>query len=653
LIFKSHLRALALQSIPSSSYPLLLFSVHLFVLLFITRLAHWPLWVAPLILIGASLPPLKAWRQPETLAPLGLLYLVAGLRLLIVYGLHQEAPPELSYEWAVGLSSVWVALIGLRRRLQWMFICFVFAATILMSSLLWINLPAGVTGSDPFAYLQMGIDLAQHGTPLHRFPLAPFAAHLGLPTLPTTHIGYVLPNAEGLAPTVWPPGYSALLALAYLVGGEPAMLRLNVLIALVNLGLTAGWAALLCPPRWRRLPVVVGCGAALILATSPEQLTRLIVPLADGAAQLFTLLTLLITVHCSRLTRPPQRFFLAALGGLCLAAAYSIRYTQVLIAPGVALLLWFTPAKPRERLTLIALTAATALLGALPDMFYRTQLYGAFWRFGTGELALFNWSSIPEALARLSAELFAPQELGWLWPFAVLGALYLWRRNRRLLSGVLAFYAPLVIFHSFYPFLRLRDLLSLYPLLAALAALGFTHASLWLWLLNTRRGEDNAFVSLPVLRRALIVATLFALGLFRLNPILGFQHGFFTFGYLNHEQRLALDSLATLTEPKAVIACSLNSGAVEFYGGRATVRPGRVLQPGLSWSDAEWLAMVSALRAEGRPLYVLLDSPEMDAPLAALQTRYSLTPVARLPLPVYFAGGGSQNLTALLYRVTP
>ncbi|MBI3764439.1 MAG: hypothetical protein HY260_21580, partial [Chloroflexi bacterium] len=51
----------------------------------------------------------------------------------------------------------------------------------------------GVTGSDPCAYAQMAVDLVQHGTLLHRFPLAPLAAELGIASWPTVHVGYHLP----------------------------------------------------------------------------------------------------------------------------------------------------------------------------------------------------------------------------------------------------------------------------------------------------------------------------------------------------------------------------------------------------------------------------------------------------------------------------
>jgi hypothetical protein len=295
---------------------------------------------------------------------------------------------------------------------------------------------------------------------------------------------------------------------------------------------------------------------------------------------------------------------------------------------------------PRRRPFFIAFLLSL-VIGTLPDMWYRTQLYGAPWRFGTGELALFSLDALPEALNRLRAELFSFAEFGRLWPLLVVGVVYAWRRHRFALLGLAAMYGPLIVFHLWYPFVRLRDLLSVYPPLAALCALGGAVILLFLW----RRG---AFVRLGV------ILSLFVLVMVRLNPIwLLNESGFFTFGYLRPEQRRALESLAVLTEPDAVVACSLNSGAVALYGHRETARPGTLLQPGLGWSRDEWLRFAAALQAERRPLYLLMDSPEMDEPLTALQEHYVITQIADLDVPVYYLGGGSRNLTVPLYRVAP
>ena len=670
-VLLSHLRALALQPVPPSSlsFSLSLLSLHLLGLALVSRLAHWPLWFAPLLLAAFCLPQLllRRWLV-ESLAPLFALYFLAVLRFFVVYALGQEVPASLSYEAALAVSGVWAGLIYLKavRRLRYAWAALALAASAWLAYLSWANQPAGVTGSDPFVYAQMGIDLARRGTPRHLFPLAPFAAGLGLPTLPTTHVGYVLPDAQGLAPTVWPPGYSLLLAIAYRAAGEKGMLSLNVWIGLASMALTLGLTVLLCPARWRHLALGAGLGAAAIAATSPEQFIRLVVPLADGAAQLLTTVAIGGALYAVRFLNhnerkgvvgnvkflnifasfaPPLRSSrlsstLGLLTGLAIATAYSMRYTQVLIGPGILAGAWAGIRDAHCRRVFVGTFILAALIGATPDAAYRTSLYGAPWRFGTGELALFAWGAFPEALSRLGAEWLSGREFGWLWPLAVVGVVYLWRRNRFALSALTLTCGPLVVFHLWYPFLRLRDLLSIYPPLAALCGIGGAVVVMAL----ARRGT--------AVRLATIIG-LFALVGLRLASMPGAQPGFFTFGYLRAEQRQDLERIDSLTEPGAVIACSLNSGAVELYGRRETVRPGNLLQPGLGWGTEQWLTFVSALRNAKRPLYLLIDSPEMDAPLEAVRARYGVRQVAELRVPVYFAGGGSENMTVPLYRVEP
>ena len=687
---RSNLHALALDplALASSTQPtrldvslqLGLLALHLIGLVVVTRLAHWPLWLAPVLLVAFSLPAFMRWRwrfAAEPLAPLIILYGAAVLRLVYIYALRRAVPDALDYGWALGLAAAWAALITLRSlgRLRLAAALVALAAAGLMVWLLWGKAPAGVTGSDPFAYVQMALDLAQRGTLLHRFPLAVLAAQLGLPTLPATHVGYVLPNAAGLAPTVWPPGYSVLLAAAYRIGGERLLLDFNGWVGLASLALTVAFTLLVTPRAHRRLAWIAAFSAAAIVATSPELLTRLITPLADGAALALTGLAVALALAALRSQRGSTYLYalLGALAGLSLAAAYSVRYTQVLVGPGLVVAVWFGLRPPRARLAFLLAFVVAAAAGAVPDLLYRLQLYGTPLRFGTGELALFSPQALPAALRQLGSEALSSREFGWLWPLTLVGGAYAWRRARRELLAVLAAYGPLLFFHLWYPFVRLRDVLSLYVPLAAYTAVGGVALLAWLWrrtatatplplryataavvgsapgaMAVSRRARAELWRSLA---RVVILAALFSIGLARLQPVLGFQSGFFTFGYLLPNQRRSLESLATLTEPGAVVACSLNSGAVELYGGRPAVRPGSLLQPGSSWTPAQWLTFAAALQAAGRPLYLLMDSPEMDPPLAELKTHYTLTQVATLDVPEFFLGGGSFNMTVPLYRV--
>jgi hypothetical protein len=661
-----------------------LLALHGLGLLGVARLAHWPAWAAAALVAGAFLAGAGRRMGASALAPLGGLYGLALVRLGWVYGLRLEAPESLSYAWMLAFCAAWVGLIHLRAagRLHWACALAGAGAALLLGAQLWRLAPAGVTGSDPYAYVQMGVDLAERGTARHAFPLAVLAERLDLPTLPTTHVGYVLPNAEGLAPTVWPPGYSVMLAGVYQLGGDRAMLTFNAWLAVAGAAVAAALGGLLAGSGNRRWAVAAGGAAAFALATAPEQFTRQVVPLADGAAQVLTGLAVLPAVWLvqtrhqegMKAERDTKKIiWVGLLAGLALAAAYSVRYTQVLAAGGIAAGAWLGLKGWKARGAFVGAAGAAALAGALPDVLYRVGLYGSPWRFGTGELDLFSLSALPEALGRLGAEALAGSEFGWLWPLMLVGGLVAWQRARGPLLVMLAAYGPVLLFHVWYPFVRLRDLLSLYPLAAALAAVGAVVVARGAWSVMASRQSPSPPPPPTPLRsgghglppgegsrrppgwqmtaRAAIVAGVLAAVFARIGPLVAHGPLVFTFGYLLPHQRADLEALAAITEPNAVIACSLNSGAVELYGKRLAVRPGRELQPGAAWTEAEWLRFAEGLRAEGRPLYVLMDSPEMAAPLRAVAERYGVERVAEVDVPVFAVGGGSTNMTVPLYRV--
>ena len=124
---------------------------------------------------------------------------------------------------------------------------------ILLGTLLWASLlyighrTAGASGSDPYAYAQMAVDIARHGSPLHRFTLFPTLRELGVPWYPIVHVGYALPlDAAGMAATVWPPGWPLLLAAPYRLLGEPGLYLTAPLLGLLAMALSAGFAHLVC-----------------------------------------------------------------------------------------------------------------------------------------------------------------------------------------------------------------------------------------------------------------------------------------------------------------------------------------------------------------------------------------------------------------------
>jgi len=501
--------------------------------------------------------------------------------------------------------------------------------------------PSGVTGSDPYAYVQMALDLVQHGTLLHYFPLAQTAAHYGLPVYPTLAVGYHVPATPGgLSPSVWPPGFSLLLAAAYRLWGERGLYLTNPCLGLLAIALTFGLTADIVGAH--RLRWLAAGLAGAWLATSVEQAIRLAVPLADVAAQVCTLGALWLAwraAHQAEFRLRAAGLWLAA--GLLFGLAYFTRYTQVLAAPAfVYLALAGNESRLKKGLALGAFGLGAAALAGM-SFAYQAAAFGRPLASGSAEMVHFSLAAMPSVAARVGAEMFAPGEWGWALPFIVAGGVGLSRRSPRAAWALALGFAPPLLFHLPYEFLRLRDVLWLFPIWALLAGLG--GAEVWAWLRQRR----------PALR-ALGFGLALVLLAWRWTLTLPLAQSFYTFGSLTAEQRQTLGQLAERTPPEAVIAASLNSGAVELYAHRATVRPGALLQPGMAWTTEDWLRFVEAMRAEKRPLYLLADSVEMEAPLETVQARYPVTEIApRLYLPYYYVGGGSDNQLVPLYQVGP
>ncbi|MGQ9816288.1 MAG: hypothetical protein ACUVR3_14345, partial [Candidatus Roseilinea sp.] len=351
----------------------------------------------------------------------------------------------------------------------------------------------GVSGSDPYAYAQMGVDLAERGTVFHHFPLARLTYALGIPTEPIVHVGYKLPqDVSRMATTVWPPGYAVFTGAAYKIAGEPGLYLITPLLSLISLFAVAWLAGTIARSssllHGHGSPMAVAALAVFITATSYQQVEWQMIPMADIAAQLFSVLalTLALGAPADAAKQTSVAFPRAALSGVCLGVAFDIRYTQVLIAPALALalLMPISGAQPAgasshsrwrsivARLPRVAVCAGFALLAALPLLIYHTQAFGSPLHTGSEEWANFSLTRLPETAWRTVNELLAYREFGLLAPFIIVGAWALWRGSRRRLWALLAYFAPLFIFHVAYWPLRLRDILSLFPVLSILAAIG-------------------------------------------------------------------------------------------------------------------------------------------------------------------------------------
>lgn len=497
----------------------------------------------------------------------------------------------------------------------------------------------GVSGSDPYAYTQMGVDLAERGTLAHAFPLVRLTYALNIDSHPVTHIGYRIPaDVRRVAPTVWPIGYAWFTALAWRIAGESGVFWLTPLFGLLALAIVGAWARLMTARMGAAPSVAIAALCVFLTATSYQQVEWQMIPMADIASQVFSIGALSLAWLGGRSAAPRSRIVWALFAGVALGMAFNIRYTQVLIAPALALALWPASASTTQRIGASALPVLVcglaALLCVLPTFWYHWTWFGHPLVTGSEELSNFSLTRMPETVMRALSDWNWVREYGLLTPLMAAGAAALWRICRRESLVALAYALPVFALHAFYDYLRLRDLLSIFPVLSLCAAAGAV--ALWRW--SEQRGHG-------LLRTSLLFAISFVFVLRSMETLaMPATRGFSAFGYLVREQRASFGRLAQLTEPDAVIGSSLNSGAVDLHAGRLTFRPG-------VWDARSRAIFVEALLGEGRPVYVLIDGEDMRAAEADLRAKFTLTEVARLDMPYFFKGSGSENRAAPLYRV--
>lgn len=631
---------------------LALFLLHVGGLLLLARHPELRAWPALSALACLGITSWKA-RRPrwEVLTPLLLAYAASALHVLVTAGIGVDVAPYASFAypnlWAplfvprifFGASLLWTAyaaatLLGRHGERRWLGGLWLLGVAWYVAGVI-VHRSRGVSGSDPFCYLQMATDLVERDTPLHPFPLAALARELGIATWPTVPVGYHPPTDGPWAATVWPIGWPLLLAPFYALGGEGMALWAAPCFALLAAWLTARLAQELSSHEGRETAWIGGL-AALILLTSPESILRALVPMADAAAQALSLLT----IWCLLRARHRDHLTWSALAGASLALSYTVRHPQLPLglAAMPALLLG---APPRRCGLHLACFGGMALLCALPDLAYHALVFGSPWAVESPEGFLLGWRNIGASLGHMLRDgLLRPREFGYLLPLAIYGLLHslrlerddatspdreLARRHVVLLVGFLG----VLFLHLSYAALRFRDLIPLFPWLALWGAAGMV--ALW-------RGATTT-------RRRILVVGLAAMALAaRTAPTLTmpWDDAVWTFGYVTAEQRSAYARLADVLPEDAVIATGLNSGAVGRYTGRATVRPA-------AWTPAEFARLAEALARRGRSLYLLDDGEEMAAFIAALYRE--VVYLGSYPLPRFGLGGQRLEGPNRLYRL--
>jgi hypothetical protein len=488
----------------------------------------------------------------------------------------------------------------------------------------------GVTASDPYCYVQMAIDLAETGSPLHHFPLAELAKELNVQTWPTVHIGYHPPNAENRSPTMWSIGWPLLMVPFYWLGGVKLLYFVAPLMALLSL--LVCWFLVNEVLQNTEQPIrrIIAALTCFLVATSPENAERLLVPMADAAAQLFTLLTLWLLLR-GRRTKP---IFYGLLGGISFGTLYFIRHPQLPLGVAAVVTL-FVPNKPREhKLKLVLAFGFSALLMAIPDLVYHHFVFGHWLKTESTEWFLLGLNNIGRSFFGLfELGILRREELGFLLPFVLVGGRMLWRAHRQaamiLGSGLLA----VLGFHLCYAALRPRDLIAMLPLLYLSAACGFV--SIW-----TRLEQKT-----PILRACgIIFCLVFLFARSARSLELPWRDDVITFGYVNQSQACALNTLDDILEPNAVVASMLNSGAIELYADRMAVHPA-------PWTNDELARWITALESRDIVFYLLEDGEEMLPIVAHMKADNVLEHVTELDLPYFAYGGGNLPLQATLYRI--
>jgi len=669
------LRSLSFQpsgDIFSSWLPLAaLLLAHLIGLTAIVAGLGWPLWSSWLVLIVWVTPtvitglwkrsrPARFWAQTAllSLAPLALLYAMWLVRALVILTTHAIDPTSPDFalppgwlEWlnlpaaflaaaAYGCLVQATALANSHRRLIFSLTSVSLTAIFLwVAAESWLHRARGVTGSDPYCYVQMAIDLAAGQGGVHRFPLFQVLRELDISWFPLVHVGYHLPfNQAGQAVTVWPPGWSVWLAVSRWLAGDAGLYLAAPAVNLLTLAAVAAltWELLEARSwghglRWLAVTVAVG-----LLATSHEQLIQASVPMADVPAQLFSVLAVLFAWRSSWQTERRARLQ-ALLAGLCLGWAYLVRHTQIVIVLPALVAAWPPTGKNRRQRWLgrVGLCGAAALVTALPDLVYHQLYFGGFLHLETTEWPLFGWRHIGPSLVRMSQAALSGR--GWLYlvPLPLYGFYVLSEGQQRAAFVLLAWFGAVMAVHLPYQALRWRDLLSVFPVLSLWTAAGIVELLRRLW-----RWKES--------RRAVIVSGLFLLLLLlalRSSSTLErpFRPYTNTFGYLNPHQRAAFSSLALLLPPEAIVGCGLNSGAIELYGQRMAVRPGE-------WSPVELEVFAHAVADLRRPFYLLDDGVDVRPAVDYAAQHWGLRPVVWLDVPYY--GDPDRPSGAMLYAVS-
>jgi hypothetical protein len=277
----------------------------------------------------------------------------------------------------------------------------------------------------------------------------------------------------------------------------------------------------------------------------------------------------------------------------------------------------------RDRFRFLAITASVAFVVALPDLWYHREYFGGWFTPESKELALFSFANIAPSAEKLAERFFAGNEFGYLFPFLIYGAYRAARENPIRFFALATWFAILVAFHLPYIAIRMRDLLPEFPTVILLTAYGIVALVHDLSKPYRFSKTRNVLIGITIFFALWLFLTRTQFTLMRV-----IQPAKVTFGYVTAAQRASFDQIAMLTPANAVIASTMNDGALDLYAHRATARIG-------DWNAGERAQFIEKMFRDNRPIFLLDDGAPTSAARHDLATRYTLKQIAILDVPLF------------------
>jgi 4-amino-4-deoxy-L-arabinose transferase-like glycosyltransferase len=365
---------------------------------------------------------------------------------------------------------------------------------------------------------------------------------------------------------MYPPGLPMTMAVALVVGGEPAIYVVAPILGALTVWLTYLLGIEVTDRR-------VACLAAVLFASSPLLLYMAFVPMSDVPAAAWWLLALTLAVGSSMTS--------GAAAGLASSLAILTRPNLAPVAVAMAIAIWRRSGMRRTLAFAGGLVPGCAAVGVIFQHLYGSPLRSGFADAGT----LFHLRYVAQN---------ARQFFRWLIelhsPLILLAALAPFARQMKHGGTMAAFGASLLACYAFYnpwgDWTFLRYLLPLLPLLFLFAS-GVV---------------VSAIERLPAASRGGVALAVCALGVFGLVATAG-RLGAFELRRTEHRYVIVADAVRRATPDNAAVISMTHSGNVRLYGGRTTLQWGYIEPYRLD-------ATIDVLRAHGYEPFILLEGRE-------------------------------------------